>query len=153
MAKVCITCATFETSRWRTGPTCTACYLKSWREKNKEHCSNYIKQNHAKRLKVARDWKRANPERARYHRKLFNIRHPEIRNKHTQAYKDAKRRAQPPWASNREIAEFYNNRPEGHYVDHIVPLRGKNVCGLHVIWNLQYLPSLENSIKSNKFSP
>lgn len=49
-----------------------------------------------------------------------------------------------------EITKFYNNRPDNHHVDHIIPLKGENVCGLHVPWNLQYLPAHMNIKKSNK---
>ena len=37
-----------------------------------------------------------------------------------------------------------------HEVDHIVPLQGKNVCGLHWEKNLQVIPKTENRKKSSK---
>lgn len=56
-----------------------------------------------------------------------------------------------PEAHKRLIRDFYANCPPGHHVDHIVPIRHPDVSGLHVIWNLQYLPALENIRKGNKF--
>jgi hypothetical protein len=61
-----------------------------------------------------------------------------------------KQQAMPAWADELAIQRFYEARPEGHHVDHIIPLRGKKVSGLHVLENLQYLPALENNKKSNQ---
>jgi 5-methylcytosine-specific restriction endonuclease McrA len=38
-----------------------------------------------------------------------------------------------------------------HEVDHIVPICGESVSGLHVPWNLRVITREENSKKSNKF--
>lgn len=59
-------------------------------------------------------------------------------------------RATPPWADKEAIKKFYKERPKGFHVDHIIPLNGEHVCGLHVIENLQYLPAEENLRKGNK---
>jgi len=57
----------------------------------------------------------------------------------------------PIWADLEKIKDIYAKCPEGFHVDHIVPLRGKTVSGLHVENNLQYLFSDDNLKKSNKW--
>jgi hypothetical protein len=58
----------------------------------------------------------------------------------------------PAWADKNSIKEFYLNCPTGYHVDHVIPLRGKTVSGLHILENLQYLPAKENMSKGNKFT-
>lgn len=70
----------------------------------------------------------------------------------TQKYRAAKMNALPKWANISDLKQVYINCPIGLHVDHIVPLRGKNVSGLHVPWNLQYLTPQDNQRKSNKLS-
>jgi 5-methylcytosine-specific restriction endonuclease McrA len=87
-------------------------------------------------------------------------------NKAKIAFKAAKKRAcklqaTPKWLTEehkKQISEFYElahelawlNEGEVFHVDHIIPLKGTNVCGLHVPWNLQLLPAHKNLKKSNK---
>lgn len=68
--------------------------------------------------------------------------------------------ATPDWLTKEqkaEIVEIYRKRQiisdemgEVYHVDHIVPLRGKDVCGLHVPWNLQIISKTENLEKGNR---
>lgn len=66
----------------------------------------------------------------------------------------AKENRIPPWADTEKIKEVYRLAAEvGMTVDHVIPLRGKLVSGLHVHNNLQLLAGGENSKKGNKYVP
>lgn len=66
-------------------------------------------------------------------------------------YKGERSLRVPSWSETELIAQFYEECPEGYHVDHIIPLKGDLVSGLHVIANLQYLLSHDNLAKGNKF--
>lgn len=84
-------------------------------------------------------------------------------NPHVEAARVAKRRAEklratPSWADMGAVAGFYEDarwftKVTGvqHHVDHIVPLKGANVCGLHVPWNLEVILATDNLRKNNKW--
>jgi len=77
---------------------------------------------------------------------------------HSRIRASRKREAKPSWVDQEEIDVVYREaasvaRDTGvpHDVDHVVPLRGRNVSGLHVPWNLRVIPASENRAKGNKW--
>jgi len=67
--------------------------------------------------------------------------------------------ASPIWSDRQRIKEIYakalwmcrQHGKRSYHVDHIVPLAGKNVCGLHVHQNLRIITKRENLAKSARF--
>jgi len=86
-------------------------------------------------------------------RRQHQLDKPEMYRATNAAAKAAKIQAIPPWADLDKIRDIYLSCPEGYHVDHILPLRGVDSCGLHVENNLQYLPAQENLSKGNKVLP
>lgn len=111
--------------------------------------------NMKKRYDSNEEYRLSEQERTKQFRKEKYHSNEEFRRKENLAASQRKRlikQRTPAWADLKAIEEFYKNRPAGYHVDHIIPLRGKNISGLHVLENLQYLLSEENLKKSNKYS-
>lgn len=96
---------------------------------------SYYLKNKSKIVANVRKWRKENKNMVKFYRSNERM---------------AKLTATPKFANLIKIKEIYKNCPKGYHVDHIIPLRGKTVCGLHVEWNLQYLTPTENCRKSNK---
>lgn len=145
---------------------CTKLRVQKWQKAN----TDKVKANHAK-------WTANNPNVANERRKLWyaqNLdRHNEqmrqyfAKNPHLRAKLSSVQRAKtlqrtPTWLTDDDywlIDEIYSlaalrSKTTGieWHVDHIIPLRGKNVSGLHVPINLRVIPAIANLKKGNKYA-
>lgn len=129
---------------------------RNWRRANREQCSRQEKRsrqaNPEHYAEYYRNWREENPELCLEYRSRWREENPEKCRAYAAKYRAAKLQAIPPWADLEAIAEIYAKCPEGHHVDHIHPLQGKFISGLHVENNLQYLTAEENLSKSNSFT-
>ena len=125
-----------------------AAYKVEYRNRHRESISRY-----------SAAWRRENQEWV----KRWNATNRHITNALCAKRRGALLRATPPWITETQLnamKEFYmlaqelawlNQDGKPLHVDHIVPLQGKDVCGLHVPWNLQLLPRSGNIRKGNRF--
>jgi hypothetical protein len=137
---------------------------KAWGEKNKEHLTEYkkvwYKQNRDGQRARMKKWSKNNKELMAKYRKEYRDKNPAKIAANCRNYQAKKFKATPSWANTSEILDFYEAARafrlytgQEYHVDHIVPLRGKTVCGLHVPANLQVLLATENFLKKNKYWP
>lgn len=97
--------------------------------------------------------------KAKAKRKRYRQENAGLLNYHTAKRHAQKLQATPPWLTKEQKAEIRAIYVEcrrlqeetgvAHNVDHIHPLQGATVCGLHVPWNLQILTQVENCAKHN----
>jgi hypothetical protein len=124
---------------------------------------------HQERLRLESELRKAQDQRmaeARKHAAIYAaaykaarpMRRAALVRHHANKRRVAKIRRTPPWADHEKIREIYDAALKlqaetgiAHHVDHVIPLQGKLVSGLHVENNLQVLPWHENITKRNRF--
>lgn len=124
-------------------------YMKTYRENKKDFISE---RNSIYYLRKKDEIKKRNLN--------YSKNNPHIRTAIKANYRALTLNATPKWLTRtqkKQISEFYKESKRltketgiKHHVDHVIPLQGKNVRGLHVPWNLQILTESENCSKSNK---
>ena len=133
-------------------------------DQEKQRVITWVAANRERSMEIKRAWKERNPEadknyvaanreRVYQTRRELHARQPHVRAgwlKHRRAKVSY---ATPPWADKSKIKAIYvEARRRGMQVDHIIPLRGKLVSGLHVPENLQLLTATENHKKGNSYA-
>lgn len=115
------------------------------------NCRRVFRKYRDKHLSLKQRWKDENRDTHREINKRWREANPEKAREGTAAYRARREQATPPWADRAAIRAFFDARPEGHHVDHVIPLAGKTVCGLNIPQNLQYLPAEIHFKKGTKF--
>ena len=109
-------------------------------ERDRNSKQKYAQSNPEKRRNSTEKWRKANME--------YYTQYASLRTRHMS-------HAKPKWLNETEelsILKIYElAKLQGNEVDHIIPIKNKRVCGLHVPWNLQILSRKDNASKSNKF--
>ena len=110
----------------------------------------------AKRVAYNRQWRHANPDKAKIHCERWRIKNPASLMERTRRRQASQMQRIPQWADLAAMKRTYEAAKclevmtgRKYHVDHIVPLQGKIVCGLHVEYNLQILPAHINLQKAN----
>jgi hypothetical protein len=138
--------------------------IKAYRLANKEKYMAWRKNNQERINALARKKYVKKPKRQPFDEKSWRAEWKEknldwylARSAQFSAERRAKQRlATPAWANKFYIREIYHlarlrTKHSGikHHVDHIIPIYGETVCGLHTEQNLQVIPATENIRKSN----
>ena len=118
----------------------------SWRRDNPDRAYAWNKANPERHVEYVKNWQKKNKGKC-----VAIVRKRQIRKIHaTPDWLTAKQHKQIE-LKYEEVAELNRAGSVVYEVDHIVPLRGTYVCGLHVPWNLQVITQAENRAKWNKF--
>ena len=121
-------------------------YYAKNREEIRATQAEYQKANYEQMLENNKQWRKKNPLKAKM---------KDVLNRYNRY------NAIPNWLTKEDkqkIKDIYKKCKEltmqtgiQHHVDHIIPIKGKNISGLHVPENLQILTASQNCSKRNSF--
>lgn len=139
-----------EARRWRRHRKKREASVKRWRANNPERARALWRRG-------TRRWREKNPDAVKAYSKMHAAKHPAQYAERAALRRARIARASPSWVSgvhrseikrkHERAAELSRRDGQPYHVDHIIPIAGKGVRGLHVPWNLQVIPASENQRK------
>ena len=162
----CVECTAAQSTAWRVAnPEKHLAAMKKWLKNNREtHSARVKKWQAANKDKIREDakaWEKANPEKVKAKKLRYIKKHPDAYTARSVASVAQRAKRVPQWLTSddrwimREAYKLAKLRTKlfGFVweVDHIIPLRGSIVSGLHVPTNLQVIPKQENRNKRNHY--
>jgi len=152
----CVECMKIE---WQQAAEKRADYFRKY---NKSEAGQQAKRKYYEANKenvIARAQARPDEDKRRY-KKTHKVNNPDMYKEMTSLRRRRFRDATPKWLTENQkmeirlkyrlAIELSRATGERHAVDHIIPLHGESVCGLHVPWNLQVLTQKDNLAKYNR---
>ena len=139
--------------------------VKKWKQENPEkvaeHQKLYASRHPEKIVEKTIRWKKNNPERAAEISRKTRQKNKARIVANKAAYRASKKSRTPGWLSPIDMlkikciyqmaAMYSRENGEKYEVDHVIPLSGKFVSGLHVPGNLQIIRASENRLKNNRY--
>lgn len=134
-------------------------YKQVNRERIQVNSREFYKTNREQILEQQKAYYLTNQEQIKTYQRKYSQANPDKINAKNAKRRATKLQATPKWLTKEEhrwmelfylIVKVGKEQGQQFEVDHIVPLQGENVCGLHVPWNLQVIRKTANRIKSNK---
>lgn len=142
---------------------CNAEHKRIKYSQNPEHfrklVAESVARNYQTKLNLNKKYRESNPDKVFSWKRKDRQKNKDRINFNNSIYRANKSIRTVSWANLDKIKDFYVTANalsmitgDWYHIDHIIPLHGKNVCGLHVEHNLQILSAKDNLKKGNNYA-